>query len=90
MLDITGRMIKRDIYKKWGLYIICFSVCMVIQLLFGLDEFSYGDSADYWTYGERLWQSGKFNLLSIENGFRGYVFPLILGSCNHFLGGEWI
>lgn len=85
--SIMGRLTKSDIYKKWGLYIVCFCVCMVIQVLFGLDKFSYGDSADYWIYGERLWQSGRFNLLSIETGFRGYVFPLILGSCNHFLGG---
>lgn len=85
--SIMGRLTKSDIYKKWGLYIVCFCVCMVIQVLFGLEEFSYGDSADYWMRGEKLWQSGQFNLLSIEDGFRGYVFPLILGCCNYFLWG---
>lgn len=65
-------------------WLICTLLCFLIQNLFATDEL-IGDAADYWAIGESFWKDDGFTLLNIW-GFRGYVFPLFLGVCNHYIG----
>lgn len=58
-------------------------VLLIMTKLLGERPFQ-GDVEDYWAYGEKLWETGRFSL-NID-GYRGYVFPLCLGICNQ-LGG---
>lgn len=43
------------------------------------------DSADYWRRGEFLWKNG-FSLYNLPDAFRGYLFPLYVGTAGK-LGG---
>ena len=69
--------------RKIGSVSIIFLVCI---LMFGLEKGLWGDAADYWNRGTRLWQDGSFSLMNID-GFRGYVYPLYCGICNLLGGG---
>lgn len=77
--------IKELKYRIWS-WAICALLCFLLQNIFQ-NSFRAGiyDAADYWGRGEALWTEGRLNLLGID-GFRGYVFPLFLGTCNHYAG----
>lgn len=65
-------------------WIICAFLCFLIQNLLAADELA-GDAAGYWMLGESFWEDGGFTLLH-TGGFRGYVFPVFLGACSHYIG----
>lgn len=65
--------------------VFCYVICIIIYGFFGTKELVY-DSLQYWQLGENFWSSGKFNFIDLYNAWRGYVFPLWLGICNH-IGG---
>ncbi len=64
--------------------IVNFLLIFYITHKFGQRPFLY-DVEDYWKRGAQLWESG-YLAMTIDS-FRGYVFPLYLGFCNHYLGG---
>ncbi len=74
--------VKESKYKIF-LWLICAFMCFLIENIFA-DGFVY-DAADYWCRGEALWADGRLNILG-TSGFRGYIFPLFLGTCNHYAG----
>lgn len=71
--------------KLWPFIIITIS-CIVFMCVTKRGPQAIGDSADYWMRGEAIWENG-FSLYHID-GFRGYVFPLLLGTINK-VGGIW-
>lgn len=44
----------------------------------GYESYFY-DCGAYRAYGNELFQNGKYNLLNLSDGFRGYIFPTVLG-----------
>lgn len=75
----------RKIYKeRLRVAIVYCLVLLIMTKLLGERPFQ-GDVEDYWAYGEKLWETGRFSL-NID-GYRGYVFPLCLGICNQMGGG---
>lgn len=64
-------------------WMICALICFLLQNSSEVGFFY--DDATYWGRGQELWAGGRLNLLNID-GFRGYVFPLFLGTCNHYAG----
>lgn len=75
---------KKIVKVQILLYIFLFILIFVCTHIMGCRPFE-GDSFDYWKYGELLFESGRFNFCI--DGFRGYIFPLYLGICNHYFGG---
>lgn len=74
---------KKLLYRI-GVFISVFLILFLLQNKFNISQNQYYfDCAAYSTYGNELFSSGKFDLLTLTTGFRGYVFPSILGICNH-------
>lgn len=71
--------------KKLVLFGAIFCVCLI---MFGLETVIVGDAVDYWNRGLQMWQNGRFSVLNVEDGFRGYVYPLYCGICNLLGGGK--
>ena len=63
--------------KKWQLYAFLVSLIIILILMYIFRNVEWiGDAWYYWNHAEML-SNGDFFLGSI-NGFRGYVFPLLL------------
>lgn len=74
----------RESKAKLLTWLICGLLCFLIQILLAPEEL-VGDAAGYWMLGESFWENGKFTLWK-AGGFRGYVFPVFLGACSHYVG----
>ncbi len=78
-------MLKKIKRSRFFIWIICFILCLATEVIFNSEGRLYYDALDYWNRGAYLWKDGSFSL--IMEGFRGYVFPVFLGICIHYLGG---
>lgn len=79
--------IRQNKKNRLFTWLVCTIICFVIENIFSPEAFYY-DSWDYWNRGARYWEwteNGTFLFVS-SDGARGYVFPLFLGVCNHFIG----
>lgn len=74
---------KKLIVTILALWIIGTGVSFIITS----GEWLFYDARNYWKRGIRLWTDNKFSLLNMQDGFRGYVYPLYLGICNR-IGGK--
>lgn len=87
-MEGINTMIKEKMRKNQGIsWGVLFIICLLVQFLVPLEN-QYYDASDYWGQGVTLWSLGKFDLTTIS-GWRGYIFPLYLGLCNHYMGGGY-
>ena len=79
--NIFGKIMKK--YKEMPLiceFLITTIAIFGFNLYMGIGYESYFyDCSGYRTYGNELFQNGEYNLLNISDGFRGYIFPTLLG-----------
>lgn len=80
------KKIKQDVTLRT--IIILWVIGVVISLVLTRDFKGAYDSADYWNRGCSLWNSDKFSLLNMQDGFRGYMYPFYLGIC-YRIGRGW-
>ncbi len=88
-MNITGQNMKRN-YK--GLYVVwlisTFVVFYLINTHYKICAQNYPyDAANYWELGASLFSSGHFSLYTLQDDFRGYVFPVFMGICYRLSGG---
>lgn len=73
--------------KKCNTLLISKLFCVLILWISGIlfwdllntDERLIGDAVDYWNRGNDLWKNGHFSVMNMQDGFRGYVYPVYLG-----------
>lgn len=82
-------MEKRQKYlKQLCPAVICTFITLFIYVLDGNKELRIFDAADYWYRGEAIYSdAGGVFLYNLPDAFRGYIFPLYLGTIGKFLGG---
>ena len=66
-------------------------ICTFVTLLMYLLDIKkplllLGDAPDYWDRGQAIYRDG-FSLYHLPDAFRGYVFPLYLGTVGKLFGG---
>lgn len=76
--------IRRILESKWYTFVLILAMFLLFFLYQIRAQITYTeyffDIADYVVRGEGLWKNGHFSLRNFENGFRGYLFPLMVGS----------
>lgn len=83
------RRLNRNDDNFIGAFVVGFTIIFIFIVGAGWDkDLLWGDAGDYYALGKSIWSNGRFSLLNMETGFRGYIYPLYLGICDK-VGGVW-